>query len=109
MQIAGRVDSLCLYRNRPREQPDPAIAGRLRSGAIDGVAVTSRSIAESLVQRYGKDLRRASLLAYSPLIAQRLTELGCDAAEVCPQSTPDAFFELVTGWYQKMRAARQTT
>ncbi|MFN9383551.1 MAG: uroporphyrinogen-III C-methyltransferase [Pirellulaceae bacterium] len=109
MQIAGRVDSLCLYRNRPREQPNPAIAGRLRSGAIDGVAVTSRSIAESLVQRYGKDLRRASLLAYSPLIAQRLTELGCDAAEVCPQSTPDAFFELVTGWYQKMRAARQTT
>jgi uroporphyrinogen III methyltransferase/synthase len=106
-RAAAHVDSLCLYRNRPREQPDHSIADRLRSGAIDGVAVTSRSIAESLVHRYGEDLKRASLLAFSPLIAERLRELGCTAAEVCPQSTPDAFFELVTGWYRKNRAARR--
>ncbi|MFM8328578.1 MAG: hypothetical protein ACKN9U_27280 [Pirellulaceae bacterium] len=55
------------------------------------MAVTSRSIAESLVHRYGEDLKRATLLAFSPLIAQRLKELGCDAAEVCSQATPDAF------------------
>jgi uroporphyrinogen III methyltransferase/synthase len=100
-EIASRVDSLCLYRNRPKEQPDPSIVSRLRSGAIDGVAVTSRSIAESLVHRYGEDLKRTTLLAFSPLIAQRLTELGCDAAVVCPQSTPDAFCEWVASWYQK--------
>ncbi|MFM8407455.1 MAG: uroporphyrinogen-III C-methyltransferase [Pirellulaceae bacterium] len=108
-EIAGRVDSLCLYRNIPKEQPNPLIASRLQSGAIDGVAVTSRSIAESLVHRYGEDLKRATLLAFSPLIAQRLKELGCDAAEVCSQATPDAFCELVTGWFRKERLARRTT
>jgi uroporphyrinogen III methyltransferase/synthase len=108
-RVAGHVDSLCLYRNRRKEQPDHTIADRLRSGAIDGVAVTSRSIAESLVHRYGEDLNRASLLAFSPLIAQRLTELGYTVAEVCPQSTPDAFFELLTDWYRKMQVARQRT
>jgi uroporphyrinogen III methyltransferase/synthase len=108
-QIAGRVDSLCLYHNRPKEQPDPLIANRLRSGAIEGVAVTSGSIAESLIHRYGEDIKRATLLAFSPLIAQRLKELGYDAAEVCPQSTPDTFFELVTGWYRKKRLARPAT
>jgi uroporphyrinogen III methyltransferase/synthase len=106
-QIAGRVDSLCLYRNTPTQQPDRSIASRLRSGAIDCVAVTSRSIAESLVHRYGEDLNRASMLAFSPQIAERLKELGFDGAEVSPQSTPDAFYELVTGWFQKQHEARQ--
>jgi hypothetical protein len=47
------------------------------------------------------------MLAFSPQIAERLKELGFDGAEVSPQSTPDAFYELVTGWFQKQHEARQ--
>jgi uroporphyrinogen III methyltransferase/synthase len=89
------VEQVVVYRNVDVERPDPAVAARLAAGKLDWIAVTSSSIARSLVKMFGDDLRRARLAGISPVTSGVLVELGYPPAAEAKEYTLPGLVEAI--------------
>jgi uroporphyrinogen III methyltransferase/synthase len=70
------VEQVVVYDSRDVQSASDEVRAALAAGKIDWVTVTSSAIARSLGKLFGDDLRKARLVAISPLTAEVLTELG---------------------------------
>lgn len=87
------VHQVVAYDSRDVAAPDPQVADALVAGAIDWITVTSSASARSLVQMFGGHLKKASLVAISPLTGGVLTELGYPPAIVATEYTSDGVID----------------
>lgn len=77
LEAAGvAVRQIAVYTSADVTKPPPPIAAALNAGDIDWVTVTSSSIARSLVQLFGNELRKAKLASISPVTSGALRDLG---------------------------------
>jgi uroporphyrinogen III methyltransferase/synthase len=76
----GIVEQVVAYDSLDVEQPDPQIAGKLATGQIQWISVTSSAIARSLVHLFGESLRNAKIASISPITSATLRELGYEPA-----------------------------
>lgn len=83
------------YEHRDVTTLDPSIAKALAEGLMDWTIVTSSLSAENLVRLTGETLRQTQLLAFSPKIASRLSDLGFPAVAVARQCTLAAVIEAI--------------
>jgi len=82
------VDPIAVYRSAEVTTPDPDVASALEAGEIAWIAITSSSVARSLVHLYGSVLRRVHIATIGPLASATLRELGFEpAAEAAPHTT----------------------
>ena len=72
----GKVNQIVLYESRDVLAPDPNVAAALAEDQIDWMTVTSSSIARSLVNLFGEQLRKVRLASISPVTSQVLQECG---------------------------------
>jgi uroporphyrinogen III methyltransferase/synthase len=84
----GTVDPVAAYQSTDVEEPDPDVAAALAAGEIAWIAITSSSVARSLVRLYGDALRPARFATIGPLASATLRELGFEpTVEADPQTT----------------------
>jgi len=89
LEAAGAtVTPVAAYQSRDVEEPDPDVAAALEAGEIGWIAITSSSVARSLVKLYGDRLRGARFASIGPLASATLRGLGfAPAVEADPQTT----------------------
>jgi uroporphyrinogen III methyltransferase/synthase len=82
------VEPVAPYQTRDVEEADPDVAAALAAGELAWIAVTSSSVARSLIRLYGKALKTARFASIGPLASATLRELGFEpAVEASPQTT----------------------
>jgi uroporphyrinogen III methyltransferase/synthase len=91
----SKVEQVVAYSSVDVESPDEAIAERLASGRIDWITVTSSSIARSLENLFGEDLRKAKIASISPVTSAVLRELGHEPSAEARQFTPAGLAEAI--------------
>jgi len=91
------VEQVVAYSSSDVDRPEPQVASALAAGQIDFIAVTSSSIARSLVRLFGEHLRRSKLVSISPITSGVLRDLGypptVEAAEYTMQGLVTALLE----------------
>jgi uroporphyrinogen III methyltransferase/synthase len=96
LSAAGAVvEQAVVYESRDVTAPGEGIAQALGAGHVDWITVTSSAIARSLVQLFGQELKRARLVAISPLTAETLSNLGFPADAVANVYTTSGVVEAV--------------
>lgn len=104
LQSAGvEVHQIVAYTSADVTEPVLEIAQALADGAIHWVTVTSSSIARSLVQMFGEDLRKAKLASISPITSGVLRELGYAPAVEAKHYTLPGLVEALLEETQKNR------
>jgi uroporphyrinogen III methyltransferase / synthase len=77
LRAAGAiVQQVVVYTSADVQTADPAVVAALAAGRVDWMTVTSSSIARSIVDLFGEQLRRTRLASISPVTSQTLRELG---------------------------------
>jgi uroporphyrinogen III methyltransferase/synthase len=89
------VRQAVVYESRDVAQTDADVVEALRGGGVDWITVTSSAIARSLAKLWGDDLRRAKLVAISPLTAGALAEAGHKAAAVADVYTTSGLIDAI--------------
>jgi len=85
--LGARVDVVPVYRTVARKLPE-AIRTLLHEGGIDVIALTSASMAASLVEDVGADvLATVVVAALGPVTAQAVRALGVEPRVVAPRAT----------------------
>jgi uroporphyrinogen III methyltransferase / synthase len=74
------VEQVVAYSSRDVDEPDASLAARLAAGEIDWITVSSSSIARSLANLFGENLRLAKLASISPVTSATLRELSFEPA-----------------------------
>lgn len=92
----AEVDQVVVYSNVDVEEPDPVIVQRLTSRSIDWVAITSTSVAQSLVRLYGENLRTAKLASISPITSAALRELGFEPEAEAARHTAEGIADVIS-------------
>ena len=96
LQAAGvSVQQVVAYTSTDVSEPAPEIAQALAEGRIHWVTVTSSSIARSLVEMFGQNLRTTQLASISPLTSAVLRELGYPPAVEAKQYTLPGLIEAI--------------
>jgi len=96
LQAAGvSVQQVVAYTSTDVSEPALEIAQALAEGRIHWVTVTSSSIARSLVEMFGQNLRKTQLASISPLTSAVLRELGYPPAVEAKQYTLPGLIEAI--------------
>ena len=82
---AAEVRQVAAYQSRDITQPDPQIVRMFDEKSIDWVAVTSSSIAGSLINLFGEKIRSARFAAISPITAEKLRSVGIEPSVIAEQ------------------------
>ncbi|MDZ4658833.1 MAG: uroporphyrinogen-III C-methyltransferase [Bythopirellula sp.] len=93
----AEVSQVVVYESRDVEHPAPQVLPLLQAGRIHWITVTSSAIARSLVKMFGDDLKKARLVAISPLTAEVLSEAGYAAAAVATEYTTAGVIQAIVG------------
>jgi uroporphyrinogen III methyltransferase/synthase len=93
--VGGHIVQIVVYESRDVKEVDSGIAATLAGGRVDWTTVTSSAIARSLVNLFGKSLRKTRLAAISPLTAETLQELGFKPAAVADEYTAAGLVEAI--------------
>jgi uroporphyrinogen III methyltransferase/synthase len=88
-RAGASVHQIIAYRSTDVEEPDPDVAADLAAGNITWVAITSSSVARSVVRLYGAALRSVRFASIGPLASATLRELGFQAAVEAAPPTMD--------------------
>lgn len=97
------VEQAVVYESRDVAHPKNEVAEALAAGRIGWATVTSSAIARNLVRLFGQDLRRARLVAISPLSAQTLSELGFPPAAIAQIYTADGVVDAILSGESRKR------
>jgi uroporphyrinogen III methyltransferase / synthase len=81
------VEQVVAYTSSDVDQAGPDIVAKLAAGKIDWITVTSSSIARSLVNLFGENLRQSKLASISPVTSTTLRALGYEPAAEAEQYT----------------------
>jgi uroporphyrinogen III methyltransferase/synthase len=89
LQAGGAtVEPVAAYVSTDVAEPDPDVAAALEAGEIAWIAITSSSVARSLVRLYGHRLHSARFAAIGSLASATLRDLGFEpTVEAAPQTT----------------------
>jgi uroporphyrinogen III methyltransferase/synthase len=83
------VTQVVVYESRDVDRANGDVVEAMAVGRIDWMTVTSSAIARSLVQLFGDQLKKAKLVAISPLTAEVLRVAGYPPAVVATEYTSD--------------------
>jgi uroporphyrinogen III methyltransferase/synthase len=72
----GVVEEAVVYKSVDCKNADTEILDKMQKNQIDWITATSPAIAESIVNMFGKLLRKTKIISISPLTTAKLNSLG---------------------------------
>ena len=96
LESAGvKTTQVVVYKSEDVLSPKPEIAEKLKSGAIDFVALTSSAIAQSTINMFGDLLRNTKIVCISPITAQTVEKNGFSVDAVAEPYTMEGLVEAI--------------
>lgn len=93
----AQVEQVVAYTSRDLEEADPGVLAELHGGLVDWVTATSSAIARSIARLFGPKTSwpGSRVAAISPLTAEALAEVGCEADAVATEYTTDGVIDAI--------------